>query len=147
MNSVERNRGRNNYFTCCFRPADTDEGSVKRRPKDCPGGPPVLAISVQGGDKMVLPKILTSLSEDKSKVSPDGGGVERRRGLAGAFLGHSNQYCLRTRWLVFRIHIYLCFLALVNYTMKLYSRPTLWVFLDESELFNRALFMQVKNRD
>ncbi|KAI8552687.1 hypothetical protein RHMOL_Rhmol06G0286000 [Rhododendron molle] len=74
MNSVERNRGRNNYFTCCFRPANTDEGSVKRRRKDCPGGPPVFPISVQGEDKMVLPKILTSLSEEKSKVSPDGGG-------------------------------------------------------------------------
>ncbi|KAF7139893.1 hypothetical protein RHSIM_Rhsim06G0192100 [Rhododendron simsii] len=74
MNSVERSRGRNNYFTCCFRPADTDKGSVKRSRKDCPGGPPVFAISVRGGDKMVLPKILTSLSQEKSKVSPDGGG-------------------------------------------------------------------------
>ncbi|PSS16223.1 hypothetical protein CEY00_Acc13720 [Actinidia chinensis var. chinensis] len=71
MDSVKRKRGKKKFFAC-FRPvAIDDEGSLK------PDDPVIEFVSVEGDEKMVLPKILTSLSEENLKLYSDGGGGRR----------------------------------------------------------------------
>ncbi|XP_057460317.1 uncharacterized protein LOC130750858 [Actinidia eriantha] len=67
-------RGKKKVFAC-FRPvAIDDEGSVK------PDDSVISFVSVEDDEKMVLPKILTSLSEENLKVySDDDGGGSRRK--------------------------------------------------------------------
>ncbi|GFZ06605.1 hypothetical protein Acr_18g0007750 [Actinidia rufa] len=74
MDSVKRKRGGKKKFFACFRPvAIDDEGSLK------PDDPVIEFISVEGDEKMVLPKILTSLSEENLKLYSDGGGGRRMK--------------------------------------------------------------------
>ncbi|KAK3040287.1 hypothetical protein RJ639_028202 [Escallonia herrerae] len=69
MDSPVKNRGRRKLFVC-FRPADVDEGAMKKKRAEVPAGDqPVLTyISVGKGVKesAVIPKVLKSLSDASS---------------------------------------------------------------------------------
>ncbi|KAL6999431.1 hypothetical protein U1Q18_000592 [Sarracenia purpurea var. burkii] len=73
-----KNRVRNK-LCLCFRPVAVDDRSLKPDCTNGSGDPVFSYISVQRKEKMVLPKILTALSEKRLKVSSDGGGRTKEK--------------------------------------------------------------------
>ena len=68
-----KKRGRSKNFFC-FRPVVVDDGAVNSDPKDFSGDPALPCTAVGGGggkESAVIPKILKSLSDKKSKDSSD----------------------------------------------------------------------------